>query len=93
MHKRCLMFFQLPTDNRIRSLLDPVEPASVYPMFDFIFDAFQRAGVIGSFRSRDQQLLLALDGTQYFSSQKLNHSGHTPQKIPCTYFLLYNLRP
>ena len=40
--------FQIPTDNHIRSLLDPVEPASVYPMFDFLFDGFQRAGVIES---------------------------------------------
>jgi hypothetical protein len=66
--------FQIPTDNHIRSLLDPVEPASVYPMFDFLFDGFQRAGVVDSFRTTDHRLLLALDGTQYFSSQKLQGS-------------------
>lgn len=66
--------FQIPTDNHIRSLLDPVEPASVYPMFDFIFDGFQDAGVIDAFRAADNRLLLALDGTQYFSSQKLHGS-------------------
>jgi hypothetical protein len=60
--------FQIPTDNHIRSLLDAVEPTAVYPLFDFIFDGFQRAGVIDSFRTKDRQLLLALDGTQYFSS-------------------------
>ena len=59
--------FQIPTDNHIRSLLDAVEPA-VYPLFDFVFNGFQRAGVIDSFRSTDNRLLLALDGTQYFSS-------------------------
>ena len=64
--------FQIPTDNHIRSLLDAVEPVSVYPLFDFIFDGFNRAGVIDSFRTKDRQLLLALDGTQYFSSQKLH---------------------
>jgi len=64
--------FQIPTDNHIRSLLDAVEPTAVYPLFDFIFDGFQRAGVIDSFRTKDRQLLLALDGTQYFSSQKLH---------------------
>ncbi len=66
--------FQIPTDNHIRSLLDPVEPMSVYPLFDFIFDGFQRAGVIDAFRATDRRLLLALDGTQYFSSQKLHGS-------------------
>jgi hypothetical protein len=66
--------FKIPTDNHIRSLLDSVEPASVYPLFDFVFDGFQRAGVINSFRMPDNRLLLALDGTQYFSSQKLHGS-------------------
>ena len=66
--------FQIPTDNHIRSLLDPVEPALVYPLFDFVFDGFQRAGVVESFRATDNRLLLALDGTQYFSSQKLHGS-------------------
>src|SRR5664279_2355940 len=28
--------FQIPTDNHIRSLLDAVEPAAVYPLFDFV---------------------------------------------------------
>lgn len=66
--------FQIPTDNHIRSLLGPVSPVAVYPMFDFVFDGFQRAGIIDSFRAADNRLLLALDGTQYFSSQKLHGS-------------------
>ncbi|UOA08148.1 hypothetical protein [Methylobacter sp. S3L5C] len=36
--------FKIPTDNHIRSLLDAVEPATVYPLFDFVFDGLQRAG-------------------------------------------------
>ncbi len=66
--------FKIPTDNHIRSLLDSVEPTSVYPIFDFVFDGFQRAGVIDSFRSTDNRLLLALDGTQYHSSEKIHGS-------------------
>jgi hypothetical protein len=64
--------FQIPTDNHIRTLLDAVEPAAVYPLFDFVFDGFQHSGVIDSFRTADNRLLLALDGTQYFSSQNLH---------------------
>jgi len=69
--------FQIPTNNHIRSLLDAVEPAAVYPLFDFVFDGFQRSGVIDSFRAIDHRLLLALDGTQYFSSQKYAHNPTT----------------
>jgi hypothetical protein len=64
--------FQIPTDNHIRTLLDAVEPAAVYPLFDFVFDGFQHAGVIDSFRTADNRLLLALDGTGYFSSTNLH---------------------
>lgn len=63
--------FDIPTDNHIRNLLDAVDPVTVYPLFDFIFDGLQQAGVIDSFRMPDQRVLLAFDGTQYFSSQKL----------------------
>ena len=28
---------QIPTDNHIRSLLDAVDPAEVYPMFPYVF--------------------------------------------------------
>jgi hypothetical protein len=30
--------FEIPTDNHLRSLLNTVEPAAVYPLFDFVFD-------------------------------------------------------
>ncbi|MCX7097943.1 MAG: hypothetical protein NTV43_08585 [Methylococcales bacterium] len=64
--------FEIPTDNQIRSLLDAVEPTAVYPLFDFVFDGLQRSGAIDSFRVADGRLLLALDGTQYFSSAKIH---------------------
>ncbi|MFZ2168791.1 MAG: ISNCY family transposase, partial [Methylococcaceae bacterium] len=70
--KLCSVFSFIPTDNHLRSLLDAVEPAAVYPLFDFVFDGFQHAGVIDSFRTADNRLLLALDGTQYFSSSNLH---------------------
>ena len=64
--------FNIPTDNHIRTLLDAVNPKTVFPLFDFIFEGFQRSGVIDTFRAADGRLLLALDGTQYFSSQKIH---------------------
>ena len=67
--------FDIPTDNHIRTLLDAVEPAAVYPLFDFVIDGFQRAGVIDAFRTTDHRLLLAFDGTDYFSSNKIHCPG------------------
>jgi hypothetical protein len=66
--------FQILIDNHISSLLYPADPATARPMFDFICDGFQCAGVVDSFRTTDRRLLLALDGTHYFSSQKLHGS-------------------
>jgi len=63
--------FEIPTDNHIRTMLDAVEPGGLSTLFDFVFDGFQSSGVIDSFRAADNRLLLALDGTQYFSSQKI----------------------
>jgi hypothetical protein len=63
---------QIPTDNHIRSLLDAVEPSAAYPMFPFVFKGLQQAGVLDSYRAVNHTLLLALDATRYFSSQKLN---------------------
>lgn len=64
--------FNIPTDNHIRSLLDPVKPESVYPMFPFILNALQQSKVLDSYQSLDRTILLALDGTQHFSSSKVN---------------------
>lgn len=64
--------FEIPTDNHIRSLLDVVAPSEVSPMFHFVLDGLQRAGVVDAFRSVGNRVLLALDGTGYFASQKLH---------------------
>ncbi|HZC00975.1 MAG TPA: ISNCY family transposase, partial [Gammaproteobacteria bacterium] len=62
----------VPTDNPIRSLLDAGDPAEVYPMFPYIFKGLQQAGVVDSYRAVSNSLLLTLDRTRYFSSQKIH---------------------
>ena len=78
--------FKIPTDNHIRSLLDGVEPAAVYPLFDFIVDGFQRSGVIDSFRGSDQRLLLALEAPSTTRQQscmaRAVHVRHTATAKP-----------
>ncbi len=62
---------QIPCDNQIRTLLDPVPPAQLFPMFATITQALMTAGVVDTFRAVDDTVLIAVDGTQYFSSQRI----------------------
>ncbi len=63
---------QIPSDNQIRSLLDPVAPTALAPVFRGVFERLERTGVLQGFRSHGNNLLVILDGTQYFSSQKIH---------------------
>ena len=65
---------QIPSDHQIRHLLDATEPGQVKPLFSFLFKALYQAGVIETYRSVNQTLLLAFDGVEYFSS----HAIHCP---------------
>ena len=62
----------IPTDNQIRRLLDSTEPGRVKPLFCYLFNALNQAGVVEGYRSVNQTLLLAFDGTEYFSSQHIH---------------------
>ena len=55
---------QLPCDNQIRTLLDPVPPDRFFPMFATITQALTTTGVVDTFRAVDDTVLIALDGTQ-----------------------------
>ncbi len=68
---------QIPTDNHIRNLLDHVPPQHLYPMFHRIFDALHEAGQLRAAYTFEGQLLLALDGTQYHSSNSIHCSKCT----------------
>jgi len=61
----------IPSDNHIRDLLDPVSPEAIFPVFDKIFDVLVEMQYIESFRFLDGQLLIPLDGTQYYSSKEI----------------------
>ena len=70
----------LPSDNQLRTLLDPVPPRALHPMYRQVFEGLDRAGVLAAYRSFGEQHLVALDGTTYFSSQKV-HCGQCSQRI------------
>lgn len=62
---------QIPSDNQIRNLLDGVEPEQVFPMFEEILQGLEAQGQLDGFRSVSETLLVAMDGTEYFSSTQL----------------------
>jgi hypothetical protein len=63
--------YKILSDNYIRKVLDEVHPSYVFPLFSFIFEGLRNSGDIDEFRSYNHNLLIALDGTQYHSSQAI----------------------
>ncbi len=61
----------IPTDNHIRSMLDPVHPSHLQPAFDQALGVLCQHGGLTPFQRLGGRVLIALDGTEYFCSQKL----------------------
>jgi hypothetical protein len=78
--ERLFGLHDLPSDNQIRNLLDPVSPRHLGPIYRHVFQALAQAGVLTRYRSHARQLLIALDGTQYFTSKKL-HCPNCNQRV------------
>ena len=74
-HNNAQSFFHLqeiPSDNQIRQMLDPVPPQALYPVYDRIYDTLRAAGIRQTFRGVHDSTLMALDGTWYQASQKIH---------------------
>lgn len=64
---------EIISDNHIRTLLDSVPPAFVFPVFSYIFNVLNQSGYLDEeFRSFNNNILIALDGTQYHSSKSIS---------------------
>ena len=63
---------ELPSDNQIRNLLDPVSPEYVHGVYRHIFLGLEGTDVLKRRRSFANQLLVAIDGTEYFSSKAIH---------------------
>ena len=70
-----------PCDNQIRVLLDPVAPSSVAPVFRDIYQRLDQAGILQGYRCHANGLLVAMDGTEYFSSQKIHCDQCSHQEL------------
>ena len=62
---------KIPTDNHIRMLLDKVAPDALEPCFDQALSTLVERGGLKAFERLGGRVLIALDGTEYFCSQKL----------------------
>lgn len=63
---------EIPSGNHIRDLIDSVPPEAVSPMFNRIEARLEAEGYLEPYRVLDDQLLIALDGTQYHSSASIH---------------------
>ncbi len=62
---------QIPCDNQIRALLDPLSPRQIFPVFDEVYRRLEQSGVLSDFRVLDDQWLVSMDGTGYFTSKTI----------------------
>ena len=61
----------LPTDNHIRSMLDGVPPEHFDRMFYHVVDELEEIGALDRMRRLDGRMLIALDGTEHFTSYRI----------------------
>ncbi len=63
---------RIPSDGQIRNLLDTVDPAQLREPFWAIYEGLKEEGDLEDYQGVGDTQLISLDGTQYFSSQKLH---------------------
>jgi len=64
----------IPCDNQVRTLLDPIAPSYVDPVFVEVFERLEQHRLLAHVRVLGDQRLVAMDGTNSFSSQTIH--GH-----------------
>ncbi len=72
---------QIPSTSQIGNLLDPIVPETLYPMLAEAGDKLYTQGCLESFKSIGDTLLVALDGTDSFSSEKISCPCCTRQTL------------
>ena len=61
-------------------MLDPVPPETLFAMFDTTLAELEAGGGLASFQRLGGHVLIALDGTEYFCSQKLSCESCSERK-------------
>jgi hypothetical protein len=72
---------KIPSDNHIRDMLDPADPALLHPVFaETVEQLGWIDGGLDVFRRLDRHMLIALDGTEYHCSRKI-HCQHCSTRV------------
>jgi hypothetical protein len=84
---------RVPCDTPMRTILDPVSPKVLRPVFKSVFRQLQRGKALEPMMFLDGHYLLALDGTEYFSSKTIHcasclHRVHRNGAITYTHQML-----
>lgn len=65
----------IPSDNHLRQMLDGTPASHFDPLFGSVLSALEAHGGLAAFRCLSGRVLIALDGSEHFTSRKL----HCPQ--------------
>jgi hypothetical protein len=81
----------IPSDTQMRTILDPLPPDELRSAHNTIFNALQRGKALEKMAYLEEGYLVALDGTGYFSSEKL-FSDQCQKKVHADGRLTYSLQ-
>lgn len=80
---------RIPTDNQMRNILDGISAAVLFPIFSGVYEALKIGGHLAAYECFERNLLISVDGTEYFSSQNIHCSccsHRTHKNGSVTYF-------
>lgn len=66
---------KIPTDPQIKSVLDQIASSHLNGVFTDCFHLLNEIGVLENYRQLNGTLLIGMDGTEYFTSDKLSCPG------------------
>jgi hypothetical protein len=77
---------QIPSDPQIRNVMDQVSASAFFGVFDWVYQRLQQNGFLKSYEVLGHQLLVTLDGTQYFNSHRVHgeqcsHRTHATGRV------------
>jgi hypothetical protein len=82
---------RIPCDTQMRTILDEVNPEQLRPCFRAVFSHLQRGKALEEMEYLDGHYLMLMDGTEYFSSEKL-HSPFCMEKTNSAGKIIYYLQ-
>jgi hypothetical protein len=62
---------EIPCDNQMRSMLDPLDPNLLRPLLGACFDRLSEAGIVREYEYWKQHVIVPVDGVEHFSSTKV----------------------